>query len=266
MSKYQFVPFEYPKSRDGRYTLELDDAGVLISRRSQLGFTQEQVAAMAGISLGQYQRFESGERSIANASMKTGLAICAVLMLDPFDEAGIDIEQPKREAIKSQPSFDVKLSEEIVASKRVGRKQIRRDIMNVYLNYKDSSLLIPYDIFDKIGCPAYIQLLWNESERRILIAAATTDSEEPIDIPKQIFEISLLMIPAYSGDQNLIVAMGLENIPYCVEARLVKDRTGSSLILIDLNTAKKADIKEISGVLMVPNCFRDHDGEDEEED
>ena len=54
MSRYQFVPFEIPKSRDGKYILGMDDAGILISRRKQLGYTQEEVAKKAGIQLSQY--------------------------------------------------------------------------------------------------------------------------------------------------------------------------------------------------------------------
>ena len=264
MSNYQFVPFEFPKSRDGQYILGLDDAGVLRSRRNQLGFTQKQVAEMAGVPVSQYQRFESGERDLANCSMKTGLAICAVLLLDPYDEAGVDIKQPSPEAVKAQTPFDCNIPEELIAPKRAGRKQSRREIMRVFVNYKDSAMLIPYEVFDKIEANAFMQLLWNIPERRIMITAATETSEEPIDIPKQRFEHSLLMIPAFINNENPIAAMGWGNTPYCVEASLVHDQTGRRLILIDLNTAKEADVKEISGVLMVPNCFRDPDDDDDE--
>ena len=119
-------------------------------------------------------------------------------------------------------------------------------------------------MFEKIEAHAYMQLLWNIQERRIVISAATETSEEPIDIPKQRFEHSLLMIPAFINNENPIAAMGWGNTPYCVEASLVHDQTGRRLILIDLNTAKEADVKEISGVLMIPDCFRDPDDDDDE--
>lgn len=266
MKNYQFVPFEFPKSRDDRFILGLDDAGVLISRREQLGFTQEQVAKMAGIQLSQYQRFESGERDLANSSMKTGLAVCAVLLLDPYKTVGIDIEQPKPEDVKPQRSFDAKIPEEVLAPKRAGRKQIRRDILKIFVNFRDTSILIPYEVLEKIGSPSFIQMRWSIPERRILIAAATAESEEPIDVPEQRFEYSLLAIPAIICENNPISAMGWGQMAYSVEARLVVDKTEEQMLLIDLNTAKEADTKEINGAFMVPECFRDPDYDDDDEE
>lgn len=60
------------------------DKTVLSDRRKQLGMTQQQVADAARIQLRQYQRLESGERTMASASMRIGLSICYVLKLDPF--------------------------------------------------------------------------------------------------------------------------------------------------------------------------------------
>lgn len=65
------------------YLLELD-RHILLGRRKELGMTQAQVAEAAGIKVRQYQRFESGERTMAAASMRIGLSICAVLELDPY--------------------------------------------------------------------------------------------------------------------------------------------------------------------------------------
>ena len=45
--------------------------------------TQKQVADFANITVRQYQRFEQGERSLASASLRIGLAVCDVLQLDP---------------------------------------------------------------------------------------------------------------------------------------------------------------------------------------
>ena len=53
-------------------------------RREELGFSQQDVASAAGITLRQYQRFESGERSMSSASLRIGLSICHVLKLDPY--------------------------------------------------------------------------------------------------------------------------------------------------------------------------------------
>ena len=70
------------------------DRGILYKRREELGMTQQQVADAAKIQLRQYQRLESGERTMAGASLRIALAICHVLRLDPYrfhpDFMGID--------------------------------------------------------------------------------------------------------------------------------------------------------------------------------
>lgn len=70
------------------FIVGLDDAGVLRQRRHQLGLTQKQVADLAGILVKQYQRLESGERKILNASLRIALPVCAVLKLDPYEFFG----------------------------------------------------------------------------------------------------------------------------------------------------------------------------------
>ena len=86
----EFIKFEFPRQRiNGEdYFVGLDDAGVLKQRRKHLGLTQQQVANLAGIQVKQYQRLESGERSIMGASMRIGLSVCAVLKLDPYGFVG----------------------------------------------------------------------------------------------------------------------------------------------------------------------------------
>ena len=53
-------------------------------RREEKNLSQQQVANLAGITLRQYQRLESGERKLSSASMRIGLSICRVLELDPY--------------------------------------------------------------------------------------------------------------------------------------------------------------------------------------
>ena len=65
------------------FTEVLSPNALLKIRREQLKFTQQQVADSAGITLRQYQKFESGERSIRGASLRIGLGICDALELDP---------------------------------------------------------------------------------------------------------------------------------------------------------------------------------------
>jgi len=64
--------------------LGYEDHQILKDRRIDLGLTQQQVADMARIQLRQYQRLESGERSMSGASMRIGLSVCHVLRLDPY--------------------------------------------------------------------------------------------------------------------------------------------------------------------------------------
>lgn len=64
--------------------VDLTVAAVIRQARIMLGYTQMDVAEMADISFGEYQRIEYGQRSIRNVSMKHGLALCQALNLDPY--------------------------------------------------------------------------------------------------------------------------------------------------------------------------------------
>jgi len=59
------------------------EAEMLRKARIEMGYTQ-QVATLIGVHIKAYRRLEYGERDIRNASMKIGLAICAVLCIDPM--------------------------------------------------------------------------------------------------------------------------------------------------------------------------------------
>lgn len=82
--------FEYPKAEplvvngiDYSILLHPDHAP-LKYRREELGMSQQQVAYASGITLRQYQRFESGDRRMSSATMRIGLSICHTLKLDPY--------------------------------------------------------------------------------------------------------------------------------------------------------------------------------------
>ena len=79
--------FKYPLNTviiDGqKFDTAYADYEVLKLQRESLSMSQRQVADSAGIQLRQYQRFESGERSMSSASLRIGLSICDVLKLDP---------------------------------------------------------------------------------------------------------------------------------------------------------------------------------------
>lgn len=112
MDKYTFIPFEFPSSTDGKYFIALDNAGVLRSRREQLGLTQQEVAERAGIKLPQYQRIESGVRQLSGCSMRIGLAICAVLLLDPYTQVVVSANPPDPSTMKPQHTVEIYKAEE----------------------------------------------------------------------------------------------------------------------------------------------------------
>ena len=60
------------------------ESQMLREARIRKEYTQMEVASRAGVDIRLYQRLEYGQRSIAKASLKTGLAICFVLDLDPM--------------------------------------------------------------------------------------------------------------------------------------------------------------------------------------
>ena len=60
------------------------EAEILRKARLEMGYTQQEVASLIGMHIKAYQRLEYGERDIRNASMRIGLAICAVLCIDPM--------------------------------------------------------------------------------------------------------------------------------------------------------------------------------------
>ena len=57
---------------------------MLRKARLEMGYTQQEVATLIGMHIKAYQRLEYGERDIRNCSMRIGLAICAVLGIDPI--------------------------------------------------------------------------------------------------------------------------------------------------------------------------------------
>lgn len=76
---------------------------IMKKRRTEMGFTQTDIAEEAGISLQQYQNFEYGKRKIANCSTIMALRICAALELDPYElvfENGRDYIKRIRDGLK----------------------------------------------------------------------------------------------------------------------------------------------------------------------
>ena len=66
-----------------KFIFLVPDCNYLRKQREGLKMSQQEVADAAKITLRQYQRFESGERSMRSASLRIGLSICDALKLDP---------------------------------------------------------------------------------------------------------------------------------------------------------------------------------------
>ena len=58
---------------------------MLRKARLKKGLSQQQVATLAGVHIRQYQRIEYGERPMGSINMRFGLAVCAILEINPFD-------------------------------------------------------------------------------------------------------------------------------------------------------------------------------------
>lgn len=56
---------------------------LLRNARLCLHLSQQQVATLIGMPVRQYQRFEYGETEVQRINIRAGLALCAVLELDP---------------------------------------------------------------------------------------------------------------------------------------------------------------------------------------
>ena len=69
-------------SLDGFQTIHPDDRGILYERRLVLGLTQKQVADRAKMPLSSYQRFESGDRKLSNATFNMACRVLEALELD----------------------------------------------------------------------------------------------------------------------------------------------------------------------------------------
>ena len=60
------------------------ETDIILAARRRKGFSQQHTAELIGINLKQYQRLEYGEHNIGNSPMRIGLALCAVLDINPM--------------------------------------------------------------------------------------------------------------------------------------------------------------------------------------
>lgn len=74
----------------------------LAKQREALGLTQQQVADRAGFLIRQYQRLESGERSLDSTSFRIGLNVCYALQIDPRFYCEARIKEAGQQAHKQR--------------------------------------------------------------------------------------------------------------------------------------------------------------------
>ena len=82
-----FIPLEMPKGKIGNQEVLafVEDCQLIKNRRIELGYTQQQIADIAGIKLRHYQRVESGENHITNCTGKVMMRILVALRINPFE-------------------------------------------------------------------------------------------------------------------------------------------------------------------------------------
>lgn len=254
---FNYVPFELPTTKDGEYICCLDDAGVLRSRREQLGLTQQQVAKQAGIQFSLYQRLESGERSLSGCSMRVGLSICSVLLLDPCETVGITVKQLDPESLKPQIKLDFNTPDDDTP-KRAGRKQIRRDIMTVYFNHDVYSIIIPQNVLIAMGKPHEIEFLWNKNAKRILIHGIEEHHNSSFDVPELAYRgCSALTFYETGMINDAKTVLNWDDCVYAVECRVVRDKDYNQYVLCDLKTAKPSEM--IKGPFTMPSYYDEED-------
>lgn len=263
-----FIPFEYPTTADGQYFAFIPPHRVLFYRREQLGLTQQQVSDMAKVPLRQYQRIEQGDSELEGNRFESCLAICAALLLDPYELILPNPNQADINAMKPVPHLDFPIPE-LHKTNKVGRKPIMRDVMNVYVNHPYYSILIPCEVLSAVGSPACIQILRKEAERRIVIRPIWDKADELIkegsafDVPEGVYERRVLVFPGGSMITQAKEDLNWDDELYCVKCRLVKDNEDNVLILVDLNTAEPSE--RIKGEFMIPSCLADLDEDEGEE-
>ncbi len=88
------------------------EGSLLRQRRKELKLSQERVAEFASISLQSYQKYEYGERLFSRANMQTGLRICYVLELDPFEAVFENMEEIEDQRTVLRKQADQKMDKQ----------------------------------------------------------------------------------------------------------------------------------------------------------
>ena len=114
--------------------------------------------------------------------------------------------------------------------------------------------MIPSEVLIALGKPAYIQLLTNVKERRVLIRPLSSNIEHSFDVPDLLYEGNVLAFPGSELITGTKKALGWkDDYLYAAECRLVQDTDENTLILADLNTAKPSE--PIDCPVVIPKRF-----------
>ena len=136
--------------------------------------------------------------------------------------------------------------------------------MVIYLNHRNYSLIIPKEVFVKIGSPDFFELRIDREKNIALITAATEKGICPIDVPDGVYSLGLpCVLPKYLWIDEIIEKLGWGKNGYAVEGRLVKTPFGVS-VLVDFN--KAVPTETVKGGLAVPTTFEKHVFDEDEDD
>ena len=245
MKSFIYIPYEFPRTKDGKFIIMQEERQMILARREQLGLSQEQVAELAHVTQKQYQRIETGEQSIAGSSMRIGMSVCAALLLDPLPFLGLHVDQPDPATLKPQYVDDIDIPPQLYDPnmRRPGRRSVRRGIPRVYLNGPDFSILIPAEVFSKLGpTPEYIEVRVNWEMQRFAILVADETSEEKLSVIDYQTVDGDLILFGTNIKTLLRKNLGWKKHLYEAEAWPVKnDADGKRGLIIELSTAKLSD-------------------------
>ena len=126
--------------------------------------------------------------------------------------------------------------------------------MSIYVNHWAYSMIIPRNVLEALGKPAYIEFRWNKEEKRLLFRGVDANADMAIDVPPHLYDSCTgLVFPPFAIITEVKEALGWDDGAYAIECRLVSDSEGNPYILCDLNKAQPSDY--IDGPFVIPACL-----------
>ena len=137
----KFIPLELPKVKlgDSEFLACVEDCKLIKSRREELGFTQQQIADIAGIKLRHYQRVESGENHI----IKAGENKYNILTKQTIEEKKVNIQ-----CLRNTSIFYTLYQDGLITSKEI---KLDKNVLAKYIKQWDgqNQYEVPELIADK---------------------------------------------------------------------------------------------------------------------